>query len=109
MLAFSILTKNLTIESSREVVTSFLKSERLMRDILHELIGIHFDQIDEPLLLPFSFSERLELCKTAWSKKLNWADFCLESIKGATRVDLDSVANRLTILAQEIRSGLSKD
>jgi len=104
VLAFSIFTKNLTVESSREVVNSFLKSKRLLRDILHELIGIRFDQIDEPLFLTFLFSERLELCKTAWSKRQNWADFCLGSIRAATRIDLDSLADRLTLLAEEIRS-----
>lgn len=108
MLGFCIFLKNLTIGDSKEIVNSFLRQDEPLKHILHELIGIRFDQIDEPLLLPFSILERLELCKSAWTKNIEWADFCLQSIKCSAKMDLMDLADQLNNFAVKIREACNE-
>lgn len=104
LLAFSIVTKRLTGEDTKEAVNAAIQHSRPLRDVLHDLIGIRFDQVDAPLLLPFSFEERYEISRAAWEKKMNWADFCLKAIKRETRIDVEQIANDLRHFASLISS-----
>ncbi|MDP8238709.1 MAG: hypothetical protein P9X24_06445 [Candidatus Hatepunaea meridiana] len=102
LLAFSIVTKRLSGEETKETVNAAIQHDRPLRDVLHDLIGIRFDQVDEPLLLPFSFEDRYDISRAAWEKKMNWPDFCLKAIKRATQVDIDQIANDLRECAYRI-------
>lgn len=102
LLTFSIVTKRLNADDIREVVNTVIKHNRPINDVLHDLIGIRFDQVDEPLLLPFSFMDRFNIARAAWDKKLNWPDFCLKAIKSATRVDLEQIANEMKQIVSKI-------
>ena len=104
LLAFSIVTKKLTGEDTREAVNAAIQHSRPLKDVLQTLIGIQFDKIDSPLLLPFSFDERYKISRAAWAKKMSWPDFCLKAIKRETRIDVELIACDLKRFASLISS-----
>ncbi|MDP8228562.1 MAG: hypothetical protein P9M15_03820 [Candidatus Electryoneaceae bacterium] len=95
LLAFTVVTKKLSLKDTQEAVNAVIKHNRPLRDVLHDLIGIRFDQVERPLLLLFSFEERFKMSRVAWTKKLDWSDFCLEAIRTATQVDVQQIVNEL--------------
>ncbi|NQS97571.1 MAG: hypothetical protein HQ591_03880 [candidate division Zixibacteria bacterium] len=104
LLAFCIMTKRLRGKDTKETVDVAIQKDRPLRDVLQTLIGIRFEQVDEPLLLPFSFEDRFKISRAAWSKRMNWADFCLHAIEKLTRIDIEKIASELKRLASLIDS-----
>ena len=104
LLAFTVVTRKLSVKDSQEAVNASIKHNRSLKDVLYELIGIRFDQVDVSLLLPFSFEERFKLSRVAWTKKLDWSDFCLEAIRTATQVDVQQIADELECIVNRLIS-----
>jgi len=102
LLAFTIVREKISVKNSKEVVDGVIKIGRKLRDILNDMVGVRFDQV-ESLLLPFTFEESLKISRAAWSKKLEWADFSLKAIEEATRVDLDDIARKLASILDQLR------
>lgn len=102
LLAFTIVQEKISVKDSKAAVGGVIKRGRKLRDVLYDMIGVRFDQVN-PLLLPFTFEESFKISRAAWGKKLEWADFSLKAIEEATRVDLDHIARVLASLAHQLR------
>ena len=103
LLAFIIVQKKISVKDSKEVVDAVVKKNRDLRDVLHNMIGIRFDEPLPSLLTGFTFEYRFRVSRAAWGKKLKWEDFCQKAIEEATRVDLDHIARELESLAHQLR------
>ena len=98
-----IEAKDLTAEECKNVVNVVLNEGKSIRDVLGVLAGIRFDKI-QPLLLPFGFDIRLEICKVAWTRHHEWGDLCYRLIlQGLVDVDIEAVALQLENLASDLR------
>lgn len=102
LLVFTIVQEKISVKDSKAVVDGVIKRGRKLRDVLYDMIGVRFDQVN-PLLLPFTFEESFKISRAAWGKKLEWADFSLKAIEEATRVDIDHIARELVSLAHQLR------
>lgn len=103
LLAFTIVQEKISVKDSKEVVDAVVKKNRPLRDVLQNMIGIHFDKPLASLLTGITFEDRFRVSRAAWSKKLKWEDFCHKAIEEATRVDLDHIAGELESLAHQLR------
>jgi len=103
LLAFSIVEAKISVKDSKAAVDGVIKRGRKLRDVLHDMIGIRFDQV-KPLLLPFTFEESFKITCAAWSKKLQWADFSLKAIEEAIRLDADQMIGELASIVDKWRS-----
>jgi len=104
MLAFTIVQKGIDVKDCTEVVRAVVRTKRPLRDVLHEMIGIRFDEPFPSLLAGITLEDGFRISRAAWTRKLNWADFSLAAIEQATRVDLEGVAEILEGLATQLRS-----
>ena len=103
LLAVAIIeTKDLTAEECKNVVNLVLNEGESIRDAFSVLAGIRFDKI-EPLVFPLGFDIRLEICKVAWTRSQEWADFCYQLILQGIDVDIKEVARQLEKLASDLR------
>ena len=76
LLAFTIVQEKISVKDSKEVVDAVVKKNRDLRDVLHNMIGIRFDEPLPSLLAGFTFEYRFRVSRAAWGKKLKWEDFC---------------------------------
>ncbi len=104
LLAFSAFSKKLSSKDVKEVVDVVVKHNRSVREVLETLIGIRYDKVDDPILLPFSFEDKFKISIAAWAKGQRWEDFCYNSIMGATRVNASENALKIIALAEEIHN-----
>lgn len=102
LLAFCAFSKKLSGQDVKEAVDVAIKQNRPLREVLETLIGIRFDKVDEPILLPFSFEDRLKISVAAWARGRRWEDFCHDAIMEATRVDASQIGERIVALAKEL-------
>lgn len=101
MLAFVIIEEKINVKDTRKIVNEFLNSENDLTSVLKTVAGIDSDSI-KALLLPLSFEERFQIVCSAWEKEMSWADFGLNSIRVATRVDIEKIAGELTKIVEKI-------
>lgn len=104
LLAFTIVQKKISVKDSKEIVDAVVKKNRDLRDVLHNMIGIRFDEPLPSLLTGFTFEYRFRVSRAAWGKKLEWADFSLKAIEEATRVDVDQMIGELASIVDKWRS-----
>jgi len=104
LLAFTIVQKGISVKDCTEVVRAVVRTKRPLRDVLHEMIGIRYDEAFPALLAGITLEDGFRISRAAWNKELNWADFSLAAIEEATRVDLERVAETLEGLAAQLRS-----
>lgn len=103
LLAVAIIeAKDLTAEECKNVVNLVLNEGKSIRDALGVLAGIRFDKI-QPIVFPLGFDIRLEICKVAWARSQEWADFCYQLILQGIDVDIKEVARQLEKLASDLR------
>ena len=104
LLAVAIIeTKDLTAEECKNVVNLVLNEGKPIRDAFSVLAGIRFDKI-QPIVFPLGFDIRLEICKVAWARSQEWADFCYQLILQGIDVDIKEVARQLEKLASDLRA-----
>ena len=101
MLAFVIIEEKINVKNTRIIVNEVLNSDKDLSGVLKSVAGINSDSI-KALFLPLSFEERFQIVCTAWEKEMSWADFGLDSIRVATRVDINQIADELTKIVEKI-------
>lgn len=101
MLAFVVIEEKINAKDTRKIVNEALNSEKDLTGVLNSVAGIDSDSI-KALLLPLSFEERFQITCSAWGKEMSWADFSLNSIREATRVDIKQIADELTKIVKKI-------
>ena len=107
LLAFSIVQEKMSVQESKRVVDNVKKTGRALQSVLRDLSAIRFDKV-EPLVLPLTFEFRLTIIRAAWTKKLEWTDFALTAIQGATCVDIEQIARDLTGIVDQLQPGERK-
>ncbi len=102
LLAFCAFSKKLKGTDVKEVVNVVLKQNQPLRQVLETLIGIRFDKVDEPILLPFSFEDRFHISLAAWARGRQWEDFSYDAIMTAARVDAAKIGGEIIALAKAL-------
>ena len=104
LLAFTIVQEKISVKDSKEVVSAVVKKNRDLRDVLHNMIGIRFDEPLPSLLEGFTFEYRFRVSRAAWGKKLEWEDFCHKAIEEATRENVDQMMGEIASIVDKWRS-----
>ena len=104
LLAFTIVQEKISVKDSKELVSAVVKKNRDLRDVLHNMIGIRFDEPLPSLLEGFTFEYRFRVSRAAWGKKLEWEDFCHKAIEEATRENVDQMMGEIASIVDKWRS-----